>query len=210
MSKIFVHYPLCVRPEVEAKLDRLVREHQKRHGFADKVEIYGMQHALGQIRAAENAKLASKATYALHTYFFYILLYILSGRGWPPSLRTMRQESPFREDRAKLEYHFKALDDCAAGIFVPHRNGLWPYDMWRNARRLVQKQKPVWYLKMDEQGEWAIHLLESELPRAVRTNRKQNIRSIGEHAHLSDKRSFYLWFYNTFLRYFDTQTDKEE
>ena len=177
-NKVFVHYPPCVSKKLEREFDTLVRTHQMLCCYGEKVEIYSSYHSLAQVRAMEPLQKNN----SLGAYLVYAALFTATRLALPPSPARLKKRALFKEDRLKLRYHFRELDLCTTGIFVPHRNGQWPYDMWRNARRLLWQRKRVWLITGNEQSGWKILPLEKTPDRKIRLNRKETIHAVGAYA----------------------------
>jgi len=177
-DKLFVHYPPCVSKKLEGIFDALVRTSPLLCCFRDKVEIYSTAHSLKQVQAMQQLQ---KNDF-IGSYVVYAVLFVLTKFAWPPSPATLKKRPLYKADRVKMRYHFRELDDCASGIFVPHRDGLWPYDMWRNARRLLGQKKPAWIIVGNEVDGWKITPLAAVPPRTKRLSRKQTLLRVGSHA----------------------------
>jgi hypothetical protein len=177
-DKIFVHYPPCVSKKLEEKFDALVRASPTLCCFRDKVKIYSTAHSLKQVQAMEQLH---KNNF-VGSYLAYALLFMLTKRALPPAPGTLNRRPLYKEDRLKLHYHFRELDDCASGVFVPHHDGLWPFDMWRNAKRMITQEKPVMLIVGNEIDGWRIVPLCTVPERTKRLNRKQTLHRIGEYS----------------------------
>lgn len=183
-DKIFVHYPPCVSKRLEKEFDALLRAHHTMYCFRDRVEIYGTAHAIKQLQVIERFREKT----SIGSYMLYALLFVLTKLSLPPSLCAMKKRPLFKEDMFKLRYHTRELDDCATGIFVPHNDGMWPYDMWRNAKRLLAQAKPVWVITGNEETGWNIASLNEAPARNKRLSRKQTIVRVGEYSEPFDTR----------------------
>lgn len=177
-DKLFVHYPPCVSKKLEEKFDALVRASPALCCFRDKVEIYDTAHSLKQVREMEELR---KNNF-IGSYLAYALLFMLTKSALPPSPGSLKKRPLYKEDRLKLRYHFRELDDCAAGVFAPHRDGLWPFDMWRNAKRLFAQEKPVMLIVGNELDGWKIVPLNTAPDRTMRLSRKHTIMRVGEYS----------------------------
>lgn len=177
MSKLFVHYPPCASKKLEQEFDRLLRANPSLCYYGDKTEIYGHVHAVKQVSGIEGLKEKS----FIGAYLVYAILFMLTRFALPPSPGRLKRRPLLREDRFKLRYHFREIDDAAVGVFVPHRDGMWPFDMWRNARRMLRQGKPVLLIVGNEKEGWRIAPLTNMPGRSVRLNRKQTFARIGAH-----------------------------
>ncbi len=187
-NRIFVHYPPCVSKKLEGEFDKLVRSHPTLSYYGDKVDIYSNPHTVTQVREIE--KLRQHETLA--NYLLYAFLFVLTRFRLPPSQGALRARRLFHEDRFKLRYHARELDLCATGVFVPHRDGDFPYDMWRNARRLLSEEKPVWQIVGSEGSGWKMIPLMKMPERRLRLSRKKTLNRIGEFAGPVERRHWIL------------------
>ncbi len=186
-NKVFLHFPPCVSKKLASEFDKLVRAHPTLSYYGDKVDIYSSPHTGAQVKEIE--KLRQHETLA--HYLAYTILYILTRFRLPPSMRAIRARRLLREDRFKLRYHTRELDQCAAGVFVPHGDGYFPYDMWRNARRLLRTQKPAWQIIGSEAAGWRMVPL-IIVDRSMRLSRKETLNRIGEFSGPIERRHWAL------------------
>lgn len=177
-DKLFVHYPPCVSKKLEEQFNALVRASPTLCCFRNKINIYNTAHSLKQVRAIEQLH---KNNF-VGSYLAYAILFVLTKHALPPTPCTLKKRPLYKEDLLKLRYHFRELGDCAAGVFVPHRDGQWPYDMWRNAQRLLAQKKPVMIVVGNETDGWKIIPLDQMPERARRLNREHTILRVGAHA----------------------------
>ena len=176
-DKIFVHYPACTAPRIENEFDKLIRRIPSLSVFRDRVEIYSTPHAVKLVAQLEALpKKRDSGNYAL-----YVLLFVLTRWSLPPR-SVFRKNLHFAKDRCRLRYHAKAIDSCAAGIFVPREDGMWPYNMWQNARRCSRQGKPIWQIIGSKEAGWKIVKLESPPARKLRLSRKETLAGIGLYA----------------------------
>ncbi len=174
-DRIFVHYPACASKKYADEFDKLIRAHPSMGLFREHIEIFSTPHAVRQVRAITPIQ----KEHARQSYLLYALLFVVMKWRLPPTPGRLRARPLFREDRFKLRYHAREIDDCAVGVFVPHVNGKWTYDMWRNARRLMRQQKPVWQILGNKADGWHIAPLDETPSRMLRLNRKDTMDSIG-------------------------------
>ncbi len=187
-NRIFVHYPPCVSKKLEGEFDKLVRSHPMLSYYGDKVDIYSSPHTTAQVREIE--KLRQHET--LVNYILYALLFVLTRFRLPPSMGALNARRLFREDRFKLRYHARELHLCATGVFVPHRDGYFPYDMWRNAKRLLCEAKPVWQIVGSEESGWRMVQLTTIPERTKRLRRKATLNRLGEFSGPIERRHWAL------------------
>ena len=174
-NKVFLHFPPCVSKKLESEFDKLVRAHPALAYYGDKVDIYSSLHTGAQVREIEKLRQHE----SLAHYLAYTILFVLTRLRLPPSMGALRARRLMREDRFKLRYHRVELDLCEAGVFVPHRDGYFPYDMWRNARRLLRAKKPAWQIIGNEQAGWRMVPL-IIVDRPMRLGRHETLNRIGE------------------------------
>jgi hypothetical protein len=174
-DKIFVHYPPCAGVTHEDAWDAIIRAHATLGVYRERVEIFSTPRVVPQVQKIEEIR----NTYNRQSYLLYALLYFLTTFRVPPTPARLRMRPLFREDRFKLHYHAREIDDCATGIFVPRADGKWPYDMWRNARRLMRQGKPVWQIQGNKADGWRILPLGEMPKRNERLDRKATMHDIG-------------------------------
>lgn len=199
--RLFVHYPPCVSKKLEAEFDALVRAVPELCYFSDKVPIYNTAHSMKIVCAMEELR---KNNF-IGSYLLYATLFMLTKFALPPTPAALKRRPLFKEDRLKLRYHFREIDDAAMGVFVPHRDGMWSYDMWRNARRLLAQKKRAWLILGNEIDGWKIVSLRAMPGRAKRLNRKQTLHRIGEHSEPFGKKEPPI--VTLFRRLFDDKND---
>lgn len=187
-NRIFIHFPACVSKKLEGEFDKLVRTHPMLSYYGDKVDIYSSPHTNALVREIE--KLRQHETLA--NYLLYAILFVLTRFRLPPTSTVLSARRLFREDRFKLRYHKRELALCATGVFVPHPDGYFPYDMWRNARVLLQKEKPVWLIVGSAESGWRMVQLTTMPERAKRLGRKATLNRIGEFSGPIERRHWML------------------
>ncbi len=187
-NKVFVHFPPCVSKKLQSEFNRIVRLHPVLSYYGDKVDIYSSPHTGAQVRQIE--KLRQSETLA--NYLVYTALFVLTRFRIPPSMGTLSARRLFREDRFKLKYHARELGLCATGVFVPHRDGYFPYDMWRNVRRLLREKKPVWQIVGSEEAGWRMSELIKMPERRLRLSRKETLNRICEFSGPIERRHWML------------------
>lgn len=187
-NRVFVHFPPCVSKKLEGEFDKLVRSHPMLSYYGDKVDIYSSPHTSAQVREIE--KMRQNET--LLNYLVYAALFVLTRFRIPPSMGALNARRLFREDRFKLKYHACELDLCATGVFVPHRDGFFPYDMWRNVHRLLREKKPVWQIVGNEEAGWRMIQLTEMPKRNLRLRRKETLNRLGEFSGPIERRHWML------------------
>lgn len=153
----------------------MIRAHPTLSCFREKVYISSTAHAVSQMRNID--PLRTRA--GVGRYPLYALLFLLTRFSLPPSPKAIGSGALLREDLFKIRYHFCELDSCAVGVFVPHSDGKWQYDMWRNARRLHRQGKFVWQIIGSKETGWSITKLGTPPARTNRIGRKETMAGIG-------------------------------
>ena len=177
-DKIFVHYPAYLSKKITTACDNLIRGHPTLSAYRDRVEISGNAHSVKIVQKITPLQ----AQRGVRNYLLYALLYMLTNFSIPPSPSALRRRPLYREDKVKARYHFRELDDCMAGVFLPAKSGKWPYFMWRNARRLIHRGKEVWQVTGSDEAGWRLTQLKAPPPRSLRQNRDETMLDIVEYA----------------------------
>lgn len=185
-EKLFVHYPVFVSARLREEFDELIRAHQTLCFLVDRVDISSKEHVLRQVKGIEPLQSHRK----MGSYIAYALLHVITRFSFPPSPGELGRRPLFREDLFKVRYHIRHLDECAYGIFVPLRSGKWPYDMWRNATRMIRQKKQLWQIR-EQDGKWRIIPLDISPLLSDRLNRVQTLDGIMEYIEPREYPSLY-------------------
>lgn len=177
-DKIFVHYPAYLSGKLHTTCDNLIRAHPTLGSYRDRVDIASTPHAVQIVARIEPLQ----AHRGVRNYLLYALLYVLTNFSIPPSPTALRKRPLYREDKTKARYHFRELDDCMMGVFLPAKSGKWPYFMWRNAKRLFLQKKEVWQVVGGDEAGWRLIQLKAPPPRSLRQNRDETMADIVEYA----------------------------
>lgn len=177
-NKLFAHYPPCASKKLGMEFDRLIASHPILGIYVNKVEAHSPFHCARQVEKLEEIRGSRSPFY----YLSYATLFSVTRFSFPPSYSALVRRSMYAEDRFKLGYHRNILDECEVAVFVPHEDGKWSYDMYRNAKRHLQNGRPAFRIVGSKKSGWNIVPL-TEIPRREdRLSRKETLARVGEYA----------------------------